>query len=103
MSTMEKKEAHFMRVLQAILQFLYEVLLGCRHGRLTRPFTIEQQTYKVCLDCGKQIYYSANTMRPLNGGELRRMRAAQAGEVKILPGTAEVGALRSESQSKAIA
>jgi hypothetical protein len=92
-----------MRVLQAIFNFLYEILLGCRHDRLTRPFTIEQQTYKVCLDCGKQIYYSADTMSALNGRELRRLRAAQAGELKMLPSGADVNALGNERSSKAIA
>lgn len=74
-----------MSFLQAIFTFLYELVLGCSHGHLTRPFTLEQMTYKVCLDCGKHVYYSPITMRPLNARELRHMHAAQAGEVRILP------------------
>lgn len=74
-----------MRWLEAIGNFFYEILFGCHHGRLTRPFTIEQQTYKVCLNCGKQIFYSAERMSPLSGREIRRLHAARLGEVKIMP------------------
>jgi hypothetical protein len=71
--------------LRAIVDFFAEILFGCSHSRLTRPFTIKAETYKVCLDCGRQIYYSAQEMRPLTGWEVRRMKAANAGEVKIMP------------------
>lgn len=74
-----------MSIIYSILNFLYEVFLGCRHQHLTRPFTLQQQTYMVCLDCGKQIYYSPDTMRPLTAREVRRMNAAQAGEVRVMP------------------
>jgi hypothetical protein len=70
---------------RAIVGFFSEILFGCSHGRLTRPFTIHEETYMVCLDCGKQVYYSANEMRPLNPWEVRRMKAARAGEVKVVP------------------
>jgi hypothetical protein len=92
-----------MRLLQAIFYFFYEILLGCRHDRLTRPFTIQQQTYKVCLDCGKQVYYSADTMRPLRARELRRMQAIHASELKVLSAAGPVKTLRSENGSKAVA
>lgn len=71
--------------LRAVLNFFTEILFGCNHARVTRPFTLEAHTYKVCLDCGKQIYYSAREMRPLTAWEVRRMKAAQAGEVKVVP------------------
>jgi hypothetical protein len=29
----------------------------------------------VCLDCGKQLFYSVETMRRLSGRELRHLRA----------------------------
>ncbi len=74
-----------MSFLQSIIRFFCELLFGCSHERLTRPFTLESETYKVCLDCGKQIYYSPENMRPLSARELRRLRAAQAGEVAVLP------------------
>ncbi len=71
--------------LRAVLNFFAEVLFGCSHSKLSRPFTLNHETYEVCLDCGKQIYYSAQEMRPLTPWEVRRMKAAQAGEVKIMP------------------
>lgn len=76
-----------MTVLNAIFNFLYELILGCSHQHLTRPFTLQNETYKVCLDCGKQIYYSPVTMRQLNVREVRRLMAARAGEVRVMPVT----------------
>ena len=64
-----------MNWIQSLLGFIYDVVFGCRHGSLTRPFTLEQQTYKVCLDCGKQIYYSSERMSALSAREVRRMKA----------------------------
>ena len=58
-----------------LLGFFYDIVFGCRHWSQTRPFTLEQQTYKVCLDCGKQIYYSTERMSPLSAREIRRMKA----------------------------
>ncbi len=94
---------HSMNILRSIFNFLYEILLGCRHDRQTRPFTIEQQTYKVCLECGKHIYYSADTMRPLSGRELRRMHVVQSGELKVMPATGTANALNGKDNSRAIA
>ena len=71
--------------LHAVLNFFSEILFGCTHTRVTRPFTLEHETYEVCLDCGKQIYYSATEMRRLTPFEVRRMKAARAGEVKVVP------------------
>lgn len=71
--------------IRVIVSFFSEILFGCSHSRLTRPFTIQQETYMVCLDCGKQVYYSAKEMRPLTGWEVRRLKAARAGEVKVVP------------------
>lgn len=74
-----------MKIFSAIFNFLYEIVLGCSHQHLTRPFTLQKQTYMVCLDCGKQIYYSAATMRPLSGREARRLQTAHAGEMRVMP------------------
>lgn len=86
-----KERVQFMKILIAIFNFLYELVLGCSHQHLTRPFTLEKQTYMVCLDCGKQIYYSAASMRPLTVLEVRRLHAAHAGEMRIVPATAGAG------------
>jgi hypothetical protein len=71
--------------IRAMVSFFTEILFGCSHSRLTRPFTIRQETYMVCLDCGRQIYYSVDEMRPLRPWEARRIKAARAGEVKVVP------------------
>jgi hypothetical protein len=43
--------------------FLINLLLGaCRYRNQSRPFTLGNQTYKVCLDRGKEIGYSLETM-----------------------------------------
>ncbi len=73
--------------LSSIFGFFYELIFGCRHNRLTRPFTLEAETYKVCLDCGRQIFYSSERMSPLTGREVRRMKAelATAPSVHVMP------------------
>lgn len=93
------------RFLRAVFNFFYEILLGCSHDRLTRPFTLQQETYKVCLDCGKQVFYSPVDMRPLSARETRRMRATQAGEVRVFSGDSGSAAMaRSQrEESKAAA
>jgi hypothetical protein len=92
-----------MTILQTIINFFYEIFFGCSHAKLTRPFTLEAQTYKVCLDCGNHIFYSPITMRPLSAREVRRMKAVQASEVKMMPSVnnSPSVALTNESESNA--
>lgn len=35
---------------------------GCRHAKLSRVFTIEGHSYKVCCDCGEHFEYSLRNM-----------------------------------------
>jgi hypothetical protein len=35
---------------------------GCHHAKLSRVFTIEGHSYKVCCDCGEHFEYSLRTM-----------------------------------------
>jgi hypothetical protein len=72
-----------MKWIHSLLGFVYDILFGCRHWSQTRPFTLEKQTYKVCLDCGKQIYYSRERMTPLSAREVRRMKTA-AGPLNVI-------------------
>ena len=90
----------FMNWIQSLLGFFYDILFGCRHWSQTRPFTLEQQTYKVCLDCGKQIYYSRERMTPLSAREVRRMKAAAAGPVSVIAAPAHLGSFFSRRANK---
>ena len=35
----------------------FELLFGCWHRNLSRPFTLSGWTYEVCLSCGKKLAY----------------------------------------------
>jgi hypothetical protein len=72
-------------LIRSLLGFFYDVFFGCRHRHQTRPFTLKRQTYKVCLDCGTQIFYSPERMTPLTAREVRRAEAAAAGLLTIVP------------------
>lgn len=50
---------------------LFSKLFGCPHARQTRPFTLDNQSYKVCLDCAQHIPYSVTEFRPLTAREVR--------------------------------
>ena len=41
-----------------ILDFVF----GCHHSHLSRVFTLNVETYKVCSDCGAKYKYSLETM-----------------------------------------
>ena len=92
-----------MSVLRAIFRFFYEIFLGCSHSHLTRIFTLQDETYRVCLDCGVHLPYSPVTMRPLRARELRRMRAAQAGELKIMPASIASSSLQAVERKSSAA
>ena len=47
-----------MGILLAILDFLF----GCHHLHLSRVFTLQSETYRVCCDCGARFAYSLETM-----------------------------------------
>lgn len=51
-------DQHFVGTLLAILDFF----LGCHHPHLSRVFTLQGETYKVCCDCGAKFAYSLETM-----------------------------------------
>jgi hypothetical protein len=43
-------------MVNTILQ-AFELLFGCWHRNLSRPFTRSGWTYEVCLNCGKKLAY----------------------------------------------
>jgi len=47
-----------MSILIAILDFFF----GCHHLPLSRVFTLQGETYRVCCDCGAKFAYSLETM-----------------------------------------
>ena len=40
----------------------FELLFGCWHRNLSRPFTLSGWTYEVCLNCGKKLASIALTL-----------------------------------------
>ena len=55
--------------------FLIRLFLGgCRHRLQSRVFTLNDETYKVCLDCASVIPYSLERMSPLSSRERRELR-----------------------------
>jgi len=46
----------------ARLVLVLDFLFGCHHGHLSRVFTLEGETYRVCFDCGARFEYSMATM-----------------------------------------
>jgi hypothetical protein len=47
-----------MEISLAVLDFLF----GCHHAHLSRVFTLKDETYRVCCDCGAKFAYSLETM-----------------------------------------
>ena len=39
-----------------------DFLFGCHHQNLSRVFTLDGQTYRVCCDCGARFEYSLMNM-----------------------------------------
>lgn len=48
-----------MEQLASVLDFIF----GCHHSHLSRVFTMDRRTYKVCVDCGAKFQYSLSKMR----------------------------------------
>jgi hypothetical protein len=94
------RELSMMTWIQNLLGFFYDIVFGCRHWSQTRPFTLEQQTYKVCLDCGKQIHYSRERMTPLSAREIRRMKAEAAGQVTVIAASMNAGGIFARRANK---
>ena len=44
------------------LMFALDFLFGCHHSHLSRVFTIDSRSYKVCCDCGAKFGYSLASM-----------------------------------------
>jgi hypothetical protein len=40
----------------------FNFVFGCHHRKLSRVFTIDRRTYRVCCACGATFKYSLETM-----------------------------------------
>ena len=88
--------------LRAIYEFFYEIFFGCSHGNLTRPFTLRSESYKVCLDCGKQFPYCVEKMRLLHAWEIAKQSAPVTELAPVSLGSVST-AQESYSGNKAVA
>ncbi|MES2222485.1 MAG: hypothetical protein V4587_16160 [Acidobacteriota bacterium] len=75
--------------LHAIFDFFSEMLFGCSHGHLTRPFTLQSSSYKVCLDCGRHFPYSLEKMRILHSWEIAKQPLAEPVSISVESGLSE--------------
>ncbi len=75
--------------LRAIFDFIYEMFFGCNHGHLTRPFTLQASSYKVCLDCGRHFPYSLEKMRLLHPWEIAKQTLVEPVSISVETGLAE--------------
>lgn len=41
---------------------VFNLFFGCRHSHLSRVFTIDRRTYRVCCKCGAKFDYSLESM-----------------------------------------
>jgi hypothetical protein len=44
------------------LMDILDLVFGCHHGHLSRVFSIDGRTYRVCSDCGAKFNYSLDGM-----------------------------------------
>jgi hypothetical protein len=58
-----------------ITRSIWDWFFGCRHKQLSRAFTNEGETYKVCLRCGKHFPYSLETMTIVSARAQRKAAA----------------------------
>ena len=46
------------QLVNAVAKYMF----SCHHNALSRVFTINRRTYRVCCDCGAEFEYSLKTM-----------------------------------------
>lgn len=64
----------FVHPLASVLNFAF----GCHHWHLSRVFTIEGKSYKVCCDCGAHLDYSLEEMSIVHRHSHRGFRVLRA-------------------------
>jgi|HubBroStandDraft_3_1064219.scaffolds.fasta_scaffold249879_1 hypothetical protein len=68
---------------------MLQLAFGCHHRHLSRVFTIDRRTYRVCFQCAKQIEYSWETMCCLypdegDPADARRHERSRRAEVALM-------------------
>ena len=48
-------------------QGLFAILFGCWHARMSKPITMDGETYKYCLRCGVRRRYDLETFETTGG------------------------------------
>jgi hypothetical protein len=62
-----EEEFFELRKMKRFIGCAFDFLFGCRHGTISRVFTIRGRTYQVCCDCGATREYSLETMSACDG------------------------------------
>ncbi len=55
--------------MKQVAERIYDLLLGCPHKNISRPFTLHGRTYCVCCDCGHEFAYSLKNMSIIGYGD----------------------------------
>ncbi len=56
-----------MKTLAKVIDYLF----GCHHEHLSRVFTINKRSYRVCCDCGAKFHFSLITMKTRSDADNR--------------------------------
>jgi len=58
----EVEDVPFLESVTSPFANVLDMAFGCHHRKLSRVFTIQGQSYKVCCDCGATFHYSLESM-----------------------------------------
>ena len=58
----DRRDAQLEKTVLAMLLAILDFLFGCHHLHLSRVFTLQGETYRVCCECGARFAYSLKTM-----------------------------------------
>jgi len=71
------------QLIRNMILMVCEIIFGCWHRNLSRPFTLSGWTYEVCLNCGKKFAYdgaeiSSVVMRHVNLAQHKQFRRTRS-------------------------
>ena len=84
-----QQQADRTRELNNAAQRLVQRLLGCWQHDLSRPFTFQGRTYRVCLKCGLSRDFNLTTWK--THGASYTSRPAPAADIRSVPGAVAAG------------